>query len=175
MADKYPDIKVTVICFAGPKIGNKEFKNWSEQKSNLAVWRYVYNYDIVPRLGPTWVLGFVHAGHTFQIWQRESKSIIYYRHVGNGGMYAGVPWSWSWPCKYNMGLVVYTILEILNLKVLSNRPTTQTSVTMNFLQTGRLSSHEHLVISHYINENYDNPNLWPNQFARAGLFPVVAT
>ena len=90
MADNYPEMKVTVIGFSGPKVGNRAFKYWYEQKSNLAVWRYVYNFGLIPRLGPAWA-GFVHAGHTFQIWAKHSRSVMYYCHVGNGGFYAGVP------------------------------------------------------------------------------------
>ena len=37
MADKYPGIKVTMIGFGNPRIGNKTFKDWSERKTNLAV------------------------------------------------------------------------------------------------------------------------------------------
>jgi hypothetical protein len=102
LADKYPNIKVTNIGFGCPKVGNMAFKNWSEQKSNLAIWRYVYNDDAVPRLPPRTLLfqplGFEHAGHTIQI-NPGNNCIIYYRHVGNGGAYSGVPSDWErfWP------------------------------------------------------------------------------
>ena len=112
MADKYPDMKVTVINFTGPRVGNQEFKDWSEAKSNLAVWRYVYNRDIVPRLGPM-SAGYRDAGQTFQIWpyipfyRPKGYSEIYYRHVGNGGSYVGAPNSWYLGTgkKYNTALV----------------------------------------------------------------------
>ena len=94
MADKYPEIKVTMIGFGNPRIGNKAFKDWSERKTNLAVWRYVYNYDTVTRI-PAQIFGFHHAGHTFQIWQGD-QSYVYFHHTGDGN-YLGVPWFWY--CK----------------------------------------------------------------------------
>ena len=134
MAAKYPHIKVTNIGFGGPKVGNMAFKNWSEQRSNLAVWRYVYDDDAVPRLPPRTVffqpLGFEHAGHTFQI-NPGSNCVIYYRHVGNGGApYLGVPSDWERSCKYNHHRLMDMKLDFLIQKLLSHRPTTQ--IQMSF-------------------------------------------
>ena len=96
LANIYPNIEVTMMNYGGPRVGNWEFKGWSEQLSNLALWRYVYDYDIVTRI-PLNTMGFYHAGHTFQLWPGDYSS-IYYRHEGNGGDYEGAPWYWY--CKY---------------------------------------------------------------------------
>lgn len=110
MANKYPGILVTMINFGGPRVGNENFKDWSEQKSNLAVWRYVYEYDLVARVPPN-TFSFDHAGHTFQIWE-GCYSSVYYHHVGNDGVYEGVPWYWY--CKY----MVITYARYLNLFII---------------------------------------------------------
>ena len=130
MADKYPDMKVTVVSFAGPRVGNQAYKDWSEAKSNLASWRYVYNRDAVPRLGPL-TAGYVDSGHTLQItpsrpgfdgWKPVMKpayTSIYYRHTGNGGSYAGVPLTWYIPTgKYKLAptSLFYFILVLLFIK-----------------------------------------------------------
>ena len=120
MADKYPDMKVTVFSFAGPRVGNQAFKDWSEAKPNLASWRYVYRKDLVPRQGPR-ALGFVDTGHTVQIYYtwslwggEKGHTSIYYRHIGNGGSYVGVPDDWYDPRKYK-SLVCSTLLQFFRL------------------------------------------------------------
>lgn len=93
LADMLPDIQVTMINSGCPRVGNKQFKSWSEQKSNLALWRYVYGHDVVPRI-PKEFQGFYHSGHTFQVWPGDYSS-IYYHHDGNGGALKGKPWYWD--------------------------------------------------------------------------------
>ena len=132
MADKYPHIKVTNFGIGGPKVGNMAFKDYTEQKSNLAVWRYVYNDDAAPRQPPRTVafvpLGFEHAGHTFQI-NPGSNCVIYYRHVGKSGTpYLGVPSNWERSCKYHK--LVGMKLDFLIQKLFSDRPTTKISFTI---------------------------------------------
>lgn len=92
-----------MISFGAPRVGNEDFKNWSDAKSNLAAWRYVFDYDTAARLPPQ-SLGFDHAGHTMQIWPGDYTS-AYWRHIGNednGGQFGGAPWYWY--CKYIMGM-----------------------------------------------------------------------
>merc|ERR1712038_107524 len=50
LADKYPGLNVTMINFGAPRVGNINFKSWTEESlPNLSSWRYVYRNDIVPR------------------------------------------------------------------------------------------------------------------------------
>jgi len=96
LADKYPNINVTMIGFGNPRVGNEQFKNWSESLSNLAVWRYVNDDDVVTRIPPQ-NFDFHHAGHTFQLWSNDDKATVYYRHIGDGVQYEGAPSYWY--CK----------------------------------------------------------------------------
>lgn len=101
-ADKYPDMKVTMINFGAPRVGNMAFKEWSENElDNLACWRFVLQRDLVPRGFPNF-MGYYHAGHLFQVYKRNSEyySEVFYRQVGDGDMYARAPRSWY--CKYAM-------------------------------------------------------------------------
>lgn len=93
LADKYPNINVTMIGFGNPRVGNEQFKNWSESLSNLAVWRYVNDDDVVTRIPPQ-NFDFHHAGHTFQLWSNDDKATVYYRHIGDGVQYEGAPSYW---------------------------------------------------------------------------------
>ena len=91
LADKYPDMKVNMINFGSPRLGNHAFKLWSEDLKNLASWRFVFRNDIVPRhILDT--LGFRHAGHLFQINRYGAK--VYYRQRGKQGVYSKAPRSW---------------------------------------------------------------------------------
>ena len=101
-ADKYPNMKVTMINVGAPRLGNKAFKTWSEELPNLAVWRYVYRKDVVPRLIPT-SLGYHHAGHLYQMHKSFGGtyySMVYYRQTGDGVQYARAPRGWY--CKYSI-------------------------------------------------------------------------
>lgn len=99
LADKYPDMIVTMINIGAPRFGNEEFKLWSEGLENLASWRYVFRRDIVPRIIPK-TLGYHHSGHLFQVFKTPTSyhSVVYYRQVGNGEDYAQAPYGWY--CKY---------------------------------------------------------------------------
>lgn len=84
-----------MINFGAPGLGNEAFKVWSEGTLlNLSVWRYVYRSDAVPRFLE--LNGFKHAGHLFMLYKQESE--IFYRQVGDGLTYKGVPTTWI--CKY---------------------------------------------------------------------------
>ena len=97
LADKYPEMKVQMINFGAPRLGNKAFKTWTENSlTNLSSWRYVFRNDIVPRIIPD-TLGFRHAGHLFQMNRLNSK--VYYRQRGKRGVYQKAPLSWY--CKFN--------------------------------------------------------------------------
>jgi len=102
LADKHPKMKLTVINFGCPRLGNNGFKAWTEQQlSNLSTWRFVYRADTVPRIVPR-TLGYKHAGHLFMIYKSDSK--IYYHQTGLKGIYQGAPWSWY--CAYIIFIVL---------------------------------------------------------------------
>lgn len=91
LADKYPNMKVTMINFGAPRFGNGHFKSWTEESlTNLSAWRYVYRADIVPRIIPD-QFEFRHAGHLFAILRYSSEA--YYRQKGEGD-YEGAPGNW---------------------------------------------------------------------------------
>jgi predicted lipase len=97
LSDKYPNMKITMLNFGAPRVGNEAFKKWSESTLvNLSAWRYVNDHDMVPRMIPN-SFGYDHAGHLFQIWEGDYTE-VFYRQVGNGSNYAGAPWYWY--CKY---------------------------------------------------------------------------
>ena len=90
-----------MITFGAPRVGNEAFKLFAEAKSNLSMWRYSYDYDIVTRIPTQTALGFHHAGHTVQIWSETQEIYTYWHHIGNedgGGLYEGAPWYWY--CKF---------------------------------------------------------------------------
>ena len=92
LADKYPNMKVQMVNFGAPRLGNKAFKTWTEKSlSNLSAWRYVFRNDIVPRLIID-TFGYRHAGHLFQMNRFNSK--VYYRQRGKSGVYKKAPRSW---------------------------------------------------------------------------------
>ncbi len=96
LADKYPKMKITVINFGSPRLGNAPFKSWTEEKlTNLSVWRFVYRADIVPRIVPR-EMGYKHAGHLFMMYKKLSK--VYYHQTGLQYIYMGAPWNWY--CTY---------------------------------------------------------------------------
>lgn len=85
------DVMVESINYASPRIGIDAWKSWVDSISNLGIWRFVYQEDIVPRLP---VLQFWHVGHTIQLdyW----SSSCYYLHIGDEELgYAGRPWYWQ--------------------------------------------------------------------------------
>jgi hypothetical protein len=93
LSDKYPNMKITMLNFGAPRVGNEAFKKWSESTLvNLSAWRYVNDHDMVPRMIPN-SFGYDHAGHLFQIWEGDYTE-VFYRQVGNGSNYAGAPWYW---------------------------------------------------------------------------------
>jgi hypothetical protein len=95
LADKYREMKVTMINFGAPRIGNEAFKIWTETElSNLSAWRYVNRKDFIPRAIP----GFDHAGHLFAIYDKKAR--VYYNQIGNEQGYKGVRRSWY--CEYIM-------------------------------------------------------------------------
>ena len=105
LAGKYPSLKVSVIGFGSPVVGNAVFKTWVEETlTNLAVWRYVYKNDIVPRFhviyaGLIWALGYEYCltGHLINFDVNGSVQ-AYYRQGGDMiKQYAGAPKSWY--CK----------------------------------------------------------------------------
>lgn len=83
--------KVTSINFGCPKIGNYEFIQAMNSLDNLHVWRFVWGWDLVPRL-PAYP--FEHVGHTIQMTRNETK--VYYQHNGNATLnFVGVPAGWG--------------------------------------------------------------------------------
>merc|ERR1719330_683534 len=97
LTDKYPNMKATMINFGAPRLGNDDFKSWTEGSlTNLSAWRYVYRADVVPRLIPT-QLGYIHAGHLFAIYRRSSEA--YYCQIG-GGEYEEAPLNWYYATSF---------------------------------------------------------------------------
>ncbi len=95
-----------MINFGAPRLGNDDFKSWTEGNlTNLSAWRFVYRADVVPRLIPT-QLGYVHAGHLFAIYRYKSE--VYYRQRGVGD-YGGAPMNWYCKCYFIYVNVVVTI------------------------------------------------------------------
>lgn len=91
--------KVKSISFGCPQTGNKF---WSEfvskttpMKNELAIWRVVLGWDLIPRL-PDF---FFHAGHTIQLWKNTTNATnveSYFEHYGSEALnYAGAPPGWS--------------------------------------------------------------------------------
>ena len=92
-AHQMPDTNFTVINFGCPRHGGKHFHKWSNDMTNVNIWRFVYHRDIVPRTpGET---RFYHTGHTIQL-ESESGAKAYYYHKGNKELnLAGVPKDWN--------------------------------------------------------------------------------
>ena len=93
ISDKHRLIPFKMINFGAPRVGNGDFKSWTEAElTNMSAWRYVYRKDAVPRMmSRHW--GYRHAGHLVAINRRNSKA--YYRQSGlEGTDYSTAPTSW---------------------------------------------------------------------------------
>lgn len=92
LAANNSDMKVRVVTFGEPKIGNQNFKTWSQYSGsldNLSVFRFVNRADAVPRIA---LPGYRTSGHLFQIW-RSSSQLFY--NQDQGGEYKTPPKSWK--------------------------------------------------------------------------------
>ena len=91
-----PVDKITCISFGCPNIGNEAWRNAVHALSpvnstQIAIWRFVHGWDVVPRL-PQYP--FTHVGHTLQM--NVDGMRAYYLHRGNASLnYASVPLGWS--------------------------------------------------------------------------------
>lgn len=81
------------ISVASPRTGTEGFRNFTNNLTNLSVWRLVLKDDIVPRLPPS-MFYWKHPGHTIHM---TNKGIFcYYLHYGDEELgYAGVPFPWN--------------------------------------------------------------------------------
>jgi len=87
-----PDINVKMISFGGPRVGNDEFAEWANELPNLSAWRFVNDWDPIPR-SPTIIQGYKHAGHLMDM--KSSRCRAYYRQVGDSAL-GFVPTYDSW-------------------------------------------------------------------------------
>jgi hypothetical protein len=94
LATQLPDLPITCINYGAPKTGNWAWRDLiNERFPNVAIWRFVLGWDLVPRL-PEYP--FQHVGHTVQLNPKEGEAFAYYLHEGNATLgYAGVPIGWS--------------------------------------------------------------------------------
>lgn len=90
LAEHFVDSDVSVITFGQPRSGNKDFTKWANSVDNLAVWRFVYKDDPVPR-SPNRNMGYSHVGHLIQL--EDNGAQLYYQQKGGGG-FGGAPDSW---------------------------------------------------------------------------------
>jgi hypothetical protein len=90
---------VKLISFGQPRVGESEFKTWTEEElTNFNQIRFVYAYDPFARM-PERISGYRHSGHNIQI--EDDGVTAYYRHTGDGDTYDGVPTGWdSSKCEY---------------------------------------------------------------------------
>lgn len=118
LADKFPNMKVKMINFGAPRLGNISFKTWSENTlTNLSAWRFVYRTDIIPRFIVD-TFGYRHAGHLFQMNRNDAK--VYYRQRGKENVYKKAPKTWY--CELNETKTFLLILinpcDILNVTII---------------------------------------------------------
>jgi len=90
LAQVNPDMNVKMINFGAPRIGNQNFAEWADELSNLSAWRFVNDFDTIPRT-PANTLGYEHSGHLMDM--KRGRCRAYYRQDGGNG-YAGVYNSW---------------------------------------------------------------------------------
>ncbi len=99
-----------MINFGAPRIGNVHFKDWTEgHLVNLSAWRFVYRADVIPRATPN-SLGFIHAGHLFNIYRKSSE--VFYRQIG-GGEYRSAPRNWYCELFYSFEIVPFTFIYLI--------------------------------------------------------------
>jgi len=90
LASVNPDINVKMISFGAPRVGNENFAEWANELPNLSAWRFVNDWDTIPRT-PLNSQGYSHAGHLMDM--KTGRCSAYYRQGGGSG-YAGVYDSW---------------------------------------------------------------------------------
>eukprot|EP00586_Coscinodiscus_wailesii_P015499 CAMPEP_0172490324 /NCGR_PEP_ID=MMETSP1066-20121228/20688_1 /TAXON_ID=671091 /ORGANISM="Coscinodiscus wailesii, Strain CCMP2513" /LENGTH=262 /DNA_ID=CAMNT_0013258725 /DNA_START=387 /DNA_END=1175 /DNA_ORIENTATION=- len=101
MAFLDPSLNVEVYNYGCPKTGDAAWKKFVDSScnalgrdGNLAVWRFVYEEDIVPRV-PLEDDKFKHVGHTVQL-ESVGGAGAYYFHYGDQNLrLRGVPRNWE--------------------------------------------------------------------------------
>lgn len=71
LADEFPDHKVHMTSIGAPRVGNKKFKTWCENKTNLSCIRIFNPKDVVPKLP---YFGYSHVGTPHKV---KSKTPFY--------------------------------------------------------------------------------------------------
>lgn len=80
LASTHPDINFKMMSFGQPRVGNNNFAKFANEIDNLAVWRFVNDWDPVPR-SPTIIQGYGHAGHLMDM--KTQRCSAFYRQVGS--------------------------------------------------------------------------------------------
>ena len=71
LADEYPECGVHMTSIGAPRVGNKKFKVWCENRENLSCIRIFNPKDIVPKLP---YFGYYHFGTPYKV---KSKTPFY--------------------------------------------------------------------------------------------------
>jgi predicted lipase len=90
---RHPDLKIRMITFGEPMVGNLAYKQWNESLSNISMWRFVNEDDSVARVTHSKKSDYVHAGHMVHMMGKET--VVYYQHYGDGGKLLGAPEEWK--------------------------------------------------------------------------------
>lgn len=102
MAQLMPELDITVLALGAPRVGDAEFKESLETSlPNLAIFRVVYEEDIVARL-PFRSSGYRHVGHLLYKFEHDdAKFKAYYQQTGGEGDYDGVD-DYEWDIDVNI-------------------------------------------------------------------------
>lgn len=114
LASTHPDINFKMMSFGQPRVGNANFAEWANEFDNLSAWRFVNDFDPVPRT-PLNVQGYQHAGHLMDM--KTQRCSVYYRQVGSNELgYSETYDSW-----YISGLNGFDHLGSSYLGILENK------------------------------------------------------
>mmetsp|Transcript_21945 Transcript_21945/g.36292 ORF Transcript_21945/g.36292 Transcript_21945/m.36292 type:complete len:338 (+) Transcript_21945:76-1089(+) len=101
LAARMPERQVSVLNFGSPRLSNAAWKDWiQEELTNLAIFRFVYEEDFVPRL-PLYSADYRHVGHLLYKFEHDDRQIkAYYQQTGQGE-YDGID-DYEWDIDFNI-------------------------------------------------------------------------
>lgn len=91
----FPNRSIQHLSIGEPMSGDDSWMDYVNNNTNLSMWRFVYELDLVARMCGEKHTTYKHVGHTVQFDSKHCAK-AYYLHHGNDDLdYKGVPSNWE--------------------------------------------------------------------------------